>query len=320
MKLRLVAAMALMGAMLIAGALMSRGPADAQPFSRYLDLPGPAVGGVSVPHDPALSPTSAITIEAWVNLRSYADHLDDCAIVLHKTFPSGYSFFVCPDPQMRFYAHGTEGLVSSATSPPLDEWAHVAVTYDSTEVRFYVNGTPVAATGAASGPLDVSGSSLGLGYINGSIDEVRLWNVARAEAEIAAAMDSPAAGTEPGLVAVWHLDGNADDAAGGHDGALEGTAVFAGSGPKGDINCSETVTAVDALHVLRHVAGLPSTLPGGCDPVGTAAFAPVASPGTGPKGDINCDDGVTAVDALFILRHVALLPVNLPAQCPPLGQ
>jgi hypothetical protein len=60
-------------------------------------------------------------------------------------------------------------------------------------------------------------------------------------------------------------------------------------------------------------------VPGGCDPVGTPAFAP-ASQGTGPKGDINCDDSVTSVDALFILRHIALLSVNLPAQCPPLGQ
>jgi hypothetical protein len=319
MDVRLLAVMALTGAMLIAGALISRGPASAQPFSRYLDLPGPAGGGVQVPHDPALSPTSAITIEAWVNLRSYEDHLGGCAIILHKTFPSGYSFFVCPDPQMRFYAHGTEGLVSSTTSPPLDEWAHVAVTYDGSMVKFYVNGTPVAANGAASGPLDVSGSNLSFGYIDGSIDEVRLWNVARSQSEIAAAMDSPAAGSEPGLVAVWHLDGNAADAAGGHDGALQGTAVFAGSGPKGDIDCSNSVTAVDSLHILRHVAGLPSTVPGGCDPVGTPAFAP-ASQGTGPKGDINCDEGVTSVDALFILRHVALLPVNLPAQCPPLGQ
>ncbi len=37
------------------------------------------------------------------------------------------------------------------------------------------------------------------------------------------------------------------------------------------------------------------------------------------KGDIDCDGDADAVDALTILRHVVALPVNLPADCPPIG-
>ena len=37
------------------------------------------------------------------------------------------------------------------------------------------------------------------------------------------------------------------------------------------------------------------------------------------KGDIDCDGDADAVDALAILRHVVALPVNLPADCPPIG-
>jgi len=56
--------------------------------------------------------------------------------------------------------------------------------------------------------------------------------------------------------------------------------------PAGDANCSAGLTALDALQVLRTVAGLPA-----------ASCA--------ANGDINCDGAVNAVDALVILRVVA---------------
>jgi hypothetical protein len=55
---------------------------------------------------------------------------------------------------------------------------------------------------------------------------------------------------------------------------------------------------VDALHVLRNVAG-----------IGLPAVCLAA-------GNLKCDDGITSVDSLFILRHVASLPLNLPQGCP----
>lgn len=56
----------------------------------------------------------------------------------------------------------------------------------------------------------------------------------------------------------------------------------------GDTSCDELVNAVDALHVLRGVAGLPNL--GVC---GNLA------------GDVDCDSDLDAVDALKILRWVA---------------
>jgi len=70
---------------------------------------------------------------------------------------------------------------------------------------------------------------------------------------------------------------------------------------QGDTDCDRDVDAVDALWVLRQVAGL----------------------STGPciaQGDIQCDGDIDPVDALGILRHVASLP-PIPANegCPPIG-
>ena len=77
---------------------------------------------------------------------------------------------------------------------------------------------------------------------------------------------------------------------------LDGVGLSAGTA--GDSDCDRETDSVDALHVLRNVAGI--GLPASC--LGA--------------GNLKCDDGVTSVDSLFILRHVASLPLNLPAGCP----
>ena len=52
-----------------------------------------------------------------------------------------------------------------------------------------------------------------------------------------------------------------------------------------------------------------------------AATAPATqTPPLPARGDLNCDGSVDSVDALVILRHVAALPVNLPAGCSSMDQ
>ncbi len=69
----------------------------------------------------------------------------------------------------------------------------------------------------------------------------------------------------------------------------------------GDVNCDGAVDALDALFILRAVAGLPTATCGG-------------------QGDVDCSGWMDAVDALSILRYGAgLPPVAAPAPCPLLG-
>lgn len=68
------------------------------------------------------------------------------------------------------------------------------------------------------------------------------------------------------------------------------------------MNCDDAVTAVDALFMLRFVAGIPPE----------AECLNLA-------GDVNCDGANTAVDALGVLRFVAGLPVNQGEPCPDVG-
>ncbi|HSP55496.1 MAG TPA: hypothetical protein VLS25_07905, partial [Dehalococcoidia bacterium] len=89
------------------------------------------------------------------------------------------------------------------------------------------------------------------------------------------------------------------------------TATPAPELTQGDVDCNGSVSSVDALKELRHVANLlvSQTLP--CPEIGTDAAS--------IWGDVDCSGQVTSVDALKILRHVASLPVIQNEPCPDIG-
>ena len=81
--------------------------------------------------------------------------------------------------------------------------------FTGTERRHYINGE-LAATFPEAGPLTTSTSQMRIGSDlswaptpSGAIDEVRLWNVARTEAQLRANFKKEITATEAGLVAVW---------------------------------------------------------------------------------------------------------------------
>lgn len=72
---------------------------------------------------------------------------------------------------------------------------------------------------------------------------------------------------------------------------------------QGDVDCDRLVGSVDAMHVLKTVAEIPTTA--GC--IDTAA-------------DTDCDDEIDSVDSLRILRYVAQLANSVVAGCSPIGE
>ncbi|MBI4493389.1 MAG: S8 family serine peptidase, partial [Chloroflexi bacterium] len=94
--------------------------------------------------------------------------------------------------------------------------------------------------------------------------------------------------------------------------------------PLGDVNGNGMATSLDALCILRFVAGLPETTSCPAAKLTTVADVTVRNPngqsGTRPGGftyyhaDVNANGSVTAVDALCTLRLVAALPAT--AACP----
>jgi len=225
-----------------------------QAAAPWLMLPGPGYGYVEVPHDPALNPGAAITVEAWVHFTGQVGtNGSSCPSIVGKRYTEAYWLGMCSQ-HMRFYVRGSGSARDSLGAIPLNQWVHIAATYDGTATRFYINGTLDSEyTLSEGGPPTPSEAPLRIGSDSafnytppGAIDEVRLWSVARSESDIAATMHAPLDTPQAGLVGVWHLDGDAQDAVGGHDGELVGAGLFGSTIP---INCTYEFAVPAAGHL-----------------------------------------------------------------------
>lgn len=109
-----------------------------------------------------------------------------------------------------FSGNGFVPTVSDTATFPTGEWVHVAVTYDSatSTMKLYKNGTLVASTTSAP---SYAASSMQMGvwnlskFWNGSIDEVRLWNVVRTQSQIASNISCDLA-QQTGLIAYYRMN------------------------------------------------------------------------------------------------------------------
>ncbi|NRB49174.1 MAG: LamG domain-containing protein [Saprospiraceae bacterium] len=92
------------------------------------------------------------------------------------------------------------------------EWHHVAMSYDGENWAIYVDGKADGANGADPKTTD---QNLKIGnlpephngeYFDGTMDELRVWNVARTADEIVASMNTELTGKEAGLVAYYNFN------------------------------------------------------------------------------------------------------------------
>lgn len=225
-------------------ALVLPASAAAQPFGGWNIFDRPQQGYLEIPHSPALNPGAQITIEGWVAVQDGGG----CSSIIGKGFQSAWWVGICGD-KLRSYLRGgtsvrTAGVLSGG-------WDHFAVTFDGTRRRHYVNGELVGAwiePGAlTTNALPVRiGSDVDLAGFSpdGSINRIRLWNVARTTQQIRDALNEPITAPQPHLVAVWGLAGS--DLVGSHDGSVVGT-VPALTFPVTAFPCSNTATSL-CLH------------------------------------------------------------------------
>lgn len=209
---------------------------QAQPFGAWMDLVGsPTNGYVEIPHHASLNPASAFTIEAWVSISNGGG----CRSIAGKNWEVSWWIGQCTvggQPTLRSYLHGSDSQRNGGIIP-LNVWTHVAVTYDGVRRRHYINGELAAEfneTGAlpsSANPMRIGSDVLWNFSPDGDIDEVRLWNVARTTTQIRDSLNEPITADQPGLVAVWPLDGNANDIIGARDGAVGGSGVSAQTFP-----------------------------------------------------------------------------------------
>lgn len=114
------------------------------------------------------------------------------------------------------YKGSTTQGISSPASLVTGRWYHVAVTQDAAgHTILYIDGISVAS-GTVQLPNNVSRANCYIGksnwaadgYFNGTIDEMRIWNVVRTQQQIKSYMFKSVAPASTGLVAYYHCDEN----------------------------------------------------------------------------------------------------------------
>jgi hypothetical protein len=145
----------------------------------------------TVPDDPSLNVSSAITIAAWVKPGKYGTQR-----VLRKvdeTNDLGYSLFLGIDStiSVRFNNDNFARLNSITKYPGTgDTWMHIAATYDGTTIRLYVNGvedntlTRSFNIGTAYNDLTIGAQQDETDLFKGSLDDIRIYNYALSQTEI----------------------------------------------------------------------------------------------------------------------------------------
>ena len=190
----------------------------------WIDCSG--ADGAKVSAESLNLPTEAITIECWVNPHTYTIWHSMVAFMQDNgSFERGFDLETRDDKKFAFALKttGNSSLTYLETTNTFDEntWYHVAGVYDGTEQKIYVNGVLEATSTSQSGLIEYADSWLALGMykddneafsLDGTLDEVRIWSVARSEEELRADMCQKLAGDEDNLVAYFRLDNLAGEA------------------------------------------------------------------------------------------------------------
>jgi hypothetical protein len=168
-------------------------------------------------------PTQKITVEAWVKVDNFVDWAGIVGF-FQDNLTTNYGWTLASHDNK--FCFGIESKNDSIFNVDitylqanekyeLNKWYHVAGTYDGNTMILYVDGIYVNSSTDETGDIDYADSWFRIGMykdddneiaMDGQIDEVRIWNVARTQTEIQANMYTALQGNESGLVAYYDFD------------------------------------------------------------------------------------------------------------------
>ena len=221
---------------------------------------------VLIPDNSLLDLTQDYTLEAWIFPESFS-WLAGIISKYHTNAANGYLLRLTN--QSPYNGIGFDELITATNLLNANQWYHIAAVKEGANRKIYINGSEYPLSGSAlnvnvnNNPVRI-GSDYGGRYFDGRIDEVRIWDVARTQAEIAYSMENLPSGQELGLIAYYNFNSGTGDALfdqtnNGQDGSLMGNPQwvdgFTISGILGDVNFDENLNIYDAVMLVAIMLG-----------------------------------------------------------------
>lgn len=230
-----------------APALFDYGALDLNGVDHYMDIS-------SIADD--ISGSVTFSVSFWVK-PDFANQTDDSGVAAFGLNDvSGndllYTLIGAPGNQDQVVRLFDDSGLPQIAGPALtgDTWHHIAITYDNGTVTLYVDGRN---EGQISGSLTLSsddqwsiGQEFDSGsesdFLDGNINDVRVWNQVRSGNEIRNNMFQPLQGKETGLIGYWALNNVSNDFSSNNNNAslVNNPSFIAATQPTGAfINGSE---------------------------------------------------------------------------------
>ena len=247
---------------------------------------------VEVPNHASLDGFGDFTVEAWGRLDSYYDYVWVSSMDLALTSTGGFTLgsrYAYPRARLN------DTTILDGSTFLLDgRMHHLALVRQGAAIKLYVDGV-VEATAVDATPLIPTTSGLTIGNVAadadyspgtrwadgflGQLDEIRVWNTARSEIELRAAMMTALAGDETGLVAYYRCDEGS--------GQTLLNACQATSGIDGTFGATSGVDASDPSRTTAHTAlilAAPSTTGLANTPLASLSVNGIGAFGDGTPG------------------------------------
>jgi PKD repeat protein len=158
---------------------------------------------VAVNDSISLDLSTDLTLEAWV----YPQAIQTSSIISKEmnggTVYDMYAYQSSDIPAASFYDGLSYKTVRGNSQLPLNQWSHIATTYDGTKQRFYVNGVQVGVFTSSytlkksNLKMRIGGNGISGDFFKGAIDEVRIYNRALTGTEILADMGNSISSNAP---------------------------------------------------------------------------------------------------------------------------